>query len=86
MMQAYWLTFEGRGPGCVQAEGEYDAKVIGTHVTGCEVKKIEILPYPATPRLSSYKHPKYGECPSFCMEPEVCKGRTSCPQRHSCTE
>lgn len=85
-MRAYWLTFEGHTPGCVDAESEYDAKVIGKHVTSCEVTKIESLPYPGSPRLSSYEHPKYGATPSFCLHPEKCKGNSSCPRSYSCVE
>jgi hypothetical protein len=85
-MRAYWLTFEGDKPGCVDAESDYDAKLIGEHVTGKKVTKVESLPYPATPRIHSYIHPVYGQTPSFCTSPTECKGRTSCPQRYSCTE
>lgn len=85
-MQAYWLTFADRKAGCVEAEDAIDAALIGTELMGCEVTKVAILPYPASPRLHSYTHPKFGQCPSFCIFPEQCKGRTSCPQRRSCTE
>lgn len=85
-MQSYWLTFIGRAAGCVQAESEYDAKLIGKHVGKAEVATCRILPYPAMPRLSSYIHPVYGETPSFCYSPEKCAGKTSCPSNRSCTE
>jgi hypothetical protein len=85
-MKAYWLNFDGHKPGCVEAEDEIDAALIGKELTGHEVTKVAILPYPASPRLHAYSHPKFGQCPSFCIYPEQCKGRTSCPQRRSCTE
>lgn len=85
-MRAYWLKFEDHPSGCVDAESDCDAKIIGEHVTSKKVTKVEILPYPATPRIHSYIHPVHGQTPSFCTSPRECKGRTSCPQRYSCTE
>jgi len=46
------------------------------------VLAVDSLPYPADPRI------KTGEdsCPSFCMQPQQCKGRTSCPRNYACSE
>lgn len=46
----------------------------------------KVLPYPASPCIWSFEHPVYGKTPNFCHDPKKCCGRTSCPQRHSCTE
>jgi len=85
-MRAYWLTFEDGKKSCVDAESEYDAKLIGKHLTKCEVKTVQGLPYPASPRLHAYVHPVYGQTPSFCMHPEKCAGNGSCPRSYSCVE
>lgn len=85
-MRAYWLTFEGHAAGCVDADGDYDAKRIGEHFTKCKVTKAEGLPYPASPRIYAYDHPVIGVTPSFCFQPEKCKGSSSCPRSYSCVE
>jgi hypothetical protein len=84
-MKSYWVKFEGAKSGCVEAESDYDAKLIANHVTKCQVKSVVILPYPAEPRLSAYAHPVHGMTPSFCCSPEKCAGKTSCPSNYSCT-
>lgn len=38
------------------------------------------LPYPASPQLNPT------DFPAFCMQPDRCKGRGSCPRSLSCTE
>lgn len=85
-MQSYWLTFKGHAAGCVDAESEYDAKLIGKHFTKVDVETCRTLPYPASPRISAYVHPVHGKCPSFCYSPEKCAGRTSCPGNRSCVD
>lgn len=85
-MRAYWVKFDGHKAGCVEAENESAAKVAGKELTGCEVSEVKSLPYPASPRLNPWKHPKHGVCPSFCFNPEKCAGNSSCPQRMSCVE
>lgn len=47
-----------------------------------DVKTLKVLPYPAEPRLNY----KTGDCPSFCMHPTKCAGRTSCPRSIACSE
>ena len=49
---------------------------------GAEIVSIKPLPYPAEPRLNY----KSGACPSFCLQPVRCAGRTSCPRNISCSE
>lgn len=85
-MPPFWLTFEGRGPGCVEAENAEEAKRIAKELTGCEVLTCQCLPYPASPRINEWKHPKHGVTPPFCYRPSQCAGRGSCPQSHSCVD
>lgn len=87
-MRAYWVKFNGRTPGCVEAKSEAEASALAKQITGHEVVSCKILPYPANPRLNGvdgWDHTK-GECPSFCYNPEKCQGHTACPQHYSCTE
>lgn len=85
-MRAYWLKFNDRLPGCVEANNEDDAKSVAKEATGSEPTSCQTLPYPAEPRINRHKDPKYGACPSFCYEPKKCAGVTSCPQNYSCVE
>lgn len=82
----YWLIFENGGRGCVEALTEADAREIGARLVGSPATGCERLPYPADPRLTHHEHSAGVVCPSFCYAPHQCKGRTSCPQRISCTE
>jgi len=84
-MKAWWLTFDGHSPGCVEAEDVEQAKSIGEKMTGAKMRECDCLPYPARPRLNEYKDPKWGVCPSFCYTPEQCKGESACPQNPCCT-
>lgn len=92
-MKGFWLTFTDGTKGYCQGVSEYDAKQIAEKLTGKTVaggkyKDIAavILPYPAKPIIWQLDHPVHGKTPDFCHSPEQCKGRTSCPQRYSCTE
>lgn len=49
---------------------------------GFEITTVQPLPYPAEPRLGY----KSGDCPSFCMHPIKCAGRTRCPRSISCVD
>lgn len=51
-------------------------------VKGWEIASIKPLPYPGEPRLGY----KSGDCPSFCMHPDKCAGRRSCPRNIACVE
>lgn len=85
-MKSFWLKFNERGPGCVEAKNEQAAAAIAKEITGFDASSVQDLPYPANPRINKHIDLKYGECPSFCFAPNQCAGRTSCPQRYSCTE
>ena len=81
----YWVTFESHKAACVEAESEEAAKVRAAELTGSKVIAIKRIPYPATPRLCPFEHPKHGVMPAFCFRPQECRG-TSCPQSYACTE
>ncbi len=83
-MHAYWMTFEKRGPGCVEAENVDDARAIATDL-GYTPVSCNIIPYPADPRINKYSDERLGICPSFCYRPNKCKGKTACPNMPSCT-
>lgn len=92
-MHTYWLTFtDGTEQSC-QGESEFDAKRIAEKLTGKKVAGGEYqniaaknLPYPSNGCIWVFEHPIHGKTPSFCHGGKQCAGRTSCPQRHSCTE
>jgi len=77
---AYWVTFSDRPAASVWTETEETARTIAErHGT---VAKIEILPYPAEPRLDDPTH----SMPSFCWQPTSCAGKTSCPRDFPCVD
>lgn len=81
----YWVSGE-KGSGCIEAYSDPGARADYLELYGVEPEKCELLPYPAQPRLKVIERPGLGTFPSFCYEPHKCKGRSSCPQRMSCTE
>lgn len=92
-MNGYWITFKDGSTGYCQGSTEYDAKVIAEKLTGKTVGggewkdfTMKSLPYPAKPIIWQLDHPVHGKTPAFCYRPDQCAGRSSCPQRHSCTE
>jgi hypothetical protein len=92
-MNGYWLTFTDGSQGYCEGGSPYDAKKIAEHFTGKTVSggqfrdiSAKVLPYPAEPVIWQLDHPLHGKTPAFCFKPKECAGRTSCPQRHSCTE
>lgn len=52
------------------------------HIVPGEVAGCKRLPYPGEPRLNY----STGSAPSFCLQPDKCAGRSSCPRPMSCTE
>lgn len=84
-MPAYWIKFVSAPSGCVEAENEEAAKKFGEEATGSEAVNCNRLPYPADPRLNREEH-RGMVCPSFCYQPERCKGNTRCPERRSCVD
>lgn len=83
---AYWVEFDDRFPGCVEALNHTAAMDLAEQLTGVKAKECHRLPYPANPRLNRYAHASHGVCPAFCYTPATCKGRGSCPHGPACTE
>lgn len=84
--RAFWMTFEKSTPACVEAAGVTDAIKLAEELRKDKVTKIRGLPYPAMPRLTNHVQPTGDVTPAFCYRPEQCAGRSSCPQRRSCTD
>lgn len=94
-MNSFWIKFTDGSEACCEGGSAFDAKQIAEKVTGKTVESpskwtagpnVLCLPYPAHPAVWQLDHPVHGKTPMFCHAPQQCKGRTSCPQRHSCTE
>jgi hypothetical protein len=85
-MATYWLKFPTKPSGCVEADDEKTARSIATEAQGQAPKSCQDLPYPGDPRINRVEHPKWGVTPSFCIDPNRCAGRTSCPRNYSCVE
>lgn len=93
-MQGFWIKFIDGSRGYCEGQNAYDAARIAEHITGKTVDggpnkyqpQLEVLPYPALPIIWQLDHPIIGKAPAFCYEPNKCCGKTSCPQRYSCTE
>lgn len=90
---AWWVTFETGEPGCVEVKFDPprwgkdcipEVSRVAAEATGRAVKDVQSLPYPANPRLVKAEHPEYGACPSFCFQPRICAGHTSCPRSYAC--
>lgn len=85
-IRSWWVVVEGAGSGCIEALNETEARRIAVEIRGTEVLSCTQIPYPAEPRWRISERDGLGVCPSFCYDPHRCKGRSSCPQRYSCTE
>lgn len=82
---AYWITFDDGSKSSVW-QREDMLRVLNDGHEGRTVLTVEDLPYPASPRLDVEKSGMLEGCmPSFCMHPDSCKGRRSCPRNPSCT-
>lgn len=85
-IRPWWVEFETRSPGCLEALNPAAAIALAEQLTGVTPNACHLLPYPATPRLNLAEHASYGICPAFCYSPNICKGRSSCPRGPACTE
>lgn len=83
---AFWVRFTKGKPACVEAQDADAAKAEAEKLSGRAVARVDRLPYPCEPRLNKHLQPHGSVTPSFCFRPDQCCGRTSCPQRYSCTE
>lgn len=95
-MKSFWIKFSDGTEACCEGESAFDAQAIAKKLTGKEIDgspnswtvspNVKQLPYPASPSIWQFDHPVHGKTPHFCHAPKQCCGRTSCPQRYSCTE
>ena len=91
-MPAFWIEFNDRRPGCVEADTDTAALVAARLITKKHPTKAYPLPYPANPRLNHEKRKDMNgreyTIPSFCYQPLKCKklGGGYCHQSPSCTE
>ena len=85
-MKSWWITFTGRGPGCVEAETHEVAMELAKTATQDKPLGASIIPHPAEPRINHYEYPDGKVSPSFCCTPQRCVGRTACPFQPACTE
>lgn len=84
---SWWVTYrepitvKGRqvSAACVDLHDQ-DAARAAAREFG-EVLGLQRLPYPAEPRLT-----QADPCPSFCVRPQECAGRGSCPRAYACSE
>lgn len=65
-----------------QARANAMRELLAYGVEGRTITTAQPLPYPGEPRLGY----KSGDCPSFCMHPIKCAGRTCCPRSISCVD
>lgn len=90
---SFWVTLvkpmklrgRERSAFCVDAPKRDDVQLIVAdllQLSERDIANIQSLPYPAEPRLN-YKD---GACPSFCIQPDKCAGKTSCPRSIACSE
>lgn len=86
MNTPFWCKFPVGPSGCIEAPSAEEARVLAKAITGQDPVACDRLPYPANPRLNGKDGWGKGESPSFCYNPEKCKGHSSCPQHYSCTE
>ena len=77
----WWVDFAGRDGVCIEAATEERARQIAGTLIQSEVAAVRRLPYPSSPRIGPQS-----DCPTFCVGGKRCAGRTSCPQRHACSE
>jgi hypothetical protein len=83
-MGSWWITFSDRGPACAGFVTKEEAGALAD--AAGRVVSMEVLPYPASPRLDDNEGWGEGQCPSFCYTPDKCKGRGSCPNNPCCTD
>jgi len=84
---AYWITFQDSKakPVCIELKfgggGEQMARKLAEEHSGAPVEKVWMLPYPASPCIVNQTG-----CPTFCLDGDQCKGRSSCPRDYACSE
>ena len=83
-MGHWWITFTDRGPACAGLVTIEKAARLGDAVG--TIDHIFRLPYPANPRLDDNEGWGNGQHPSFCHDPDKCKGLGSCPKSRACDD
>lgn len=81
-MSTYWVEFTGRGPGCVETKPGEDIMTVAREATGCEPTRADVLAYPAAPRLRVVD----AGMPSFCFQPQQCRGSSRCLAHRACND
>ena len=79
-MTPFWITDSAGKQFCVEASDK-DAAIAISVENGRDVKSIDRIPYPATPRVGPES-----KCPPFCCRPKQCLGKSSCPHSYACSE
>ena len=78
-MMFYWVRFANGDKGTIEANGIEDAWWVAKDLDGDrEILTVNRLPYPAAPSLMGLEYP------AFCLQPETCKGKISCPRQPTC--
>ncbi len=75
-------SFSVDGEKADEARANATRELTAYGLSGFEIATVQPLPYPAEPRLGY----KSGDCPSFCMQPIKCAGRSCCPRSISCVD
>ena len=75
----YWAEDADGAGVCIEADDAAHAAAIATEHYGVEPSAVSVLPYPAHPRLNHRSG-----CPTFCHQPEKCKGSRSCRAQFMC--
>lgn len=79
-MGYFWIEFDDGDKGSITAASVPEAMREAERIKGKAAKAASPLPYPANPRLNTVG------APTFCFNPERCKGRTSCPNLRGCDD
>lgn len=77
-MTPYWMLPQNV---CVEARTPEEAKEILLRERGQVAHEAKELPYPAGIRVGPQS-----QCPAFCLSPNQCAGRKSCPRNYACSE
>lgn len=82
MLYPYWVRFISGRAVCVEDESEEAAIEQARKLTGRDPVGAKRLPYPANPRISIRQSDQW----TFCLTPEICAGRGSCPRDRACDD
>jgi len=90
MKRFYWFTFSDRPKACAWETEEEARKLADAAGT---VTKVQLLGYPARPRLDDSEGWRNDQFPSFCYRPDLCArdlddpraGSCACPGGKSCS-